>query len=117
MKVNFVFKVEVCSGSLVDVLQSVVGGSEGCLFSYGHAGLGRCIFHAVRTCPRTRLLGMQFVPTDFFEQYLLFSVIITFFLPGKTNTMVGRDEKEQTLGLIPCALSWLFKLISEQKQK
>ncbi|XP_078344764.1 uncharacterized protein LOC144630301 isoform X3 [Oculina patagonica] len=68
-------QVEVCSGSLVDVLQSVVGGSEGCLFSYGYAGL------------------------------------------GKTNTMVGRDEKEQTLGLIPCALSWLFKLISEQKQK
>jgi len=68
-------QVEVCSGSLVDVLQSVVSGSEGCLFSYGHAGL------------------------------------------GKTNTMVGRDEKEQSLGLIPCALSWLFKLISEQKQK
>jgi len=43
----FVLKVEVCSGSLVDVLQSVVSGSEGCLFSYGHAGLGRCIFHAV----------------------------------------------------------------------
>ena len=42
---------------------------------------------------------------------------MTFFLPGKTNTMVGRDEKEQTLGLIPCAFSWLFKLISEQKQK
>ena len=44
-------------------------------------------------------------------------IFIIFFLPGKTNTMVGRDEKEQTLGLIPCALSWLFKLISEQKQK
>ena len=44
MKVNlncFALKVEVCSGSLVDVLQSVVSGSEGCLFSYGHAGLGR----------------------------------------------------------------------------
>ncbi|KAK2561614.1 Kinesin-like protein KIF26A [Acropora cervicornis] len=68
-------QVEVCSGSLVDVLQAVVGGSEGCLFSYGHAGL------------------------------------------GKTHTMVGRDEKEQALGLIPCALSWLFKLIADQKQK
>ncbi|XP_068751759.1 kinesin-like protein KIF26B isoform X2 [Montipora capricornis] len=68
-------QVEVCSGSLVDVLQAVVGGSDGCLFSYGYAGL------------------------------------------GKTHTMVGRDEKEQTLGLIPCALSWLFKLIADQKQK
>ena len=58
---------------------------------------------------------MQSFPTDF--SFIIFLVIITFFLPGKTNTMVGRDEKEQTLGLIPCALSWLFKLISEQKQK
>ena len=52
--------------------------------------------------------------TDITEE--LFS-LCSFSLKGKTNTMVGRDEKEQTLGLIPCALSWLFKLISEQKQK
>ena len=48
-------------------------------------------------------------------------MIVTLFrsilLLGKTNTMIGRDEKEQTLGLIPCALSWLFRLISDQKQK
>ena len=25
----------------MDVLQTVVGGSDGCLFSYGYAGLGR----------------------------------------------------------------------------
>ena len=58
MKVDlncFVLKVEVCSGSLVDVLQSVVSGSEGCLFSYGHAGLGRCIVDAIYT--RTRLVS------------------------------------------------------------
>lgn len=36
----------MCSGSLVDVLQSVVGGSEGCLFSYGYAGLGIIAFSA-----------------------------------------------------------------------
>ena len=27
----------------MDVLQAVVGGSDGCLFSYGHAGLGKLI--------------------------------------------------------------------------
>ncbi|XP_014681648.1 PREDICTED: kinesin-like protein KIF26B [Priapulus caudatus] len=36
---------------------------------------------------------------------------------GKTYTMVGRDESPQTLGIIPCAISWLFKLINEQKQR
>lgn len=36
---------------------------------------------------------------------------------GKTYTMVGRDESVQTLGIIPCAISWLFKLINEHKQR
>lgn len=73
MKVNlnrFVFKVEVCSGSLVDVLQSVVSGSEGCLFSYGHAGLGRCIFHAVRT--RKRLVSCNSYKLIFFSNIIIF---------------------------------------------
>ena len=34
-------QVEVCSGSLVDILQAVVSGTDGCLFSYGYAGLGK----------------------------------------------------------------------------
>lgn len=50
-----------------------------------------------------------------FYYYIL--VIYLFIISGKTHTMVGRDEKEQALGLIPCALSWLFKLIADQKQK
>ncbi|EDO49027.1 predicted protein [Nematostella vectensis] len=66
---------EVCSGSLVDIIQTVVNGSDGCLFTYGHAGL------------------------------------------GKTFTMMGRDESDQTIGVLPCALAWLFRLISDQKQK
>lgn len=38
-------------------------------------------------------------------------------LPGKSYTMIGRDDSLQTLGIIPCAISWLFKLINERKEK
>lgn len=31
--------------------------------------------------------------------------------------MIGCDASLQTLGIIPCAISWLFKLINERKEK
>jgi len=31
--------------------------------------------------------------------------------------MVGSPEAANTLGVIPCAISWLFRGINEQKQK
>ena len=37
--------------------------------------------------------------------------------PGKSYTMIGSDDSLQTLGIIPCAISWLFKLINERKEK
>ncbi|KAA0710906.1 Kinesin-like protein KIF26B [Triplophysa tibetana] len=36
---------------------------------------------------------------------------------GKSYTMIGKDESMQSLGIIPCAISWLFKLINECKEK
>ena len=36
-----VLQTEMCSTGLVDILQSVVNGSDGCLFCYGHARLGK----------------------------------------------------------------------------
>ncbi|XP_049596048.1 kinesin-like protein KIF26A isoform X2 [Syngnathus scovelli] len=36
---------------------------------------------------------------------------------GKTYTMIGKDGSTQTLGVVPCAISWLFKLINERKEK
>ncbi|EPY78553.1 hypothetical protein CB1_001049009, partial [Camelus ferus] len=32
-------QAEVCSGTVADVLQSVVGGADGCVFSFGHTSL------------------------------------------------------------------------------
>lgn len=31
--------------------------------------------------------------------------------------MIGKDDSMQNLGIIPCAISWLFKLINERKEK
>ncbi|XP_068110329.1 kinesin-like protein KIF26A isoform X2 [Hyperolius riggenbachi] len=68
-------QAEVCSGTVADVLQSVVNGADGCIFCFGHIKL------------------------------------------GKTYTMIGKDASTQSLGIIPCAISWLFKLINERREK
>ncbi|XP_065340900.1 kinesin-like protein CG14535 isoform X2 [Cloeon dipterum] len=65
---------EVCSSALTDVIHAVINGSDGCLFCFGHARL------------------------------------------GKSHTMLGNGDS-QALGVIPCAISWLFRGINEQKQK
>lgn len=31
--------------------------------------------------------------------------------------MIGKDASTQSLGVAPCAISWLFKLIEERKEK
>ncbi|XP_041353200.1 kinesin-like protein KIF26B [Gigantopelta aegis] len=66
---------EVCAGSLPEIVQSVVNGADGCLFTFGHSKL------------------------------------------GKSYTMIGRDHSPQTLGIVPCSIAWLFRLINEQKEK
>ncbi|XP_060244238.1 kinesin-like protein KIF26A isoform X2 [Meriones unguiculatus] len=68
-------QAEVCSGTVADVLQSVVAGADGCIFSFGHMSL------------------------------------------GKSYTMIGKDSSPQSLGVVPCAISWLFRLIDERKER
>ncbi|KAK3542069.1 hypothetical protein QTP86_011371 [Hemibagrus guttatus] len=36
---------------------------------------------------------------------------------GTSYTMIGRDDGTPNLGIIPCAISWLFKLIKKKKDK
>ncbi|XP_034945741.1 uncharacterized protein [Chelonus insularis] len=68
-------QIEICSSALTDVIHAVINGTDGCLFCFGHAGL------------------------------------------GKSHTMLGTPEAGHTLGAIPCAITWLFRGISEQRQK
>ncbi|XP_076672113.1 uncharacterized protein LOC143371115 isoform X2 [Andrena cerasifolii] len=68
-------QTEICSSALTDVIHAVINGTDGCLFCFGHAGL------------------------------------------GKSHTMLGTAEAGHTLGAIPCAIAWLFRGISEQRQR
>ncbi|XP_053612728.1 kinesin-like protein CG14535 isoform X2 [Plodia interpunctella] len=68
-------QTEICSSALTDVIHAVINGTDGCLFCFGHAGL------------------------------------------GKSYTMLGRSDLAASLGIIPCAISWLFRGIAEQRHK
>lgn len=45
--------------------------------------------------------------------------LLPWFYPfaGKSHTMLGTPEAGHTLGAIPCAIAWLFRGISEQRQR
>ena len=66
---------ELSGSSLCDILQAVVNGTDGTLFCFGHANL------------------------------------------GKSFTMIGSDESSRTVGVIPTAISWLYKAIKERRDK
>ncbi|XP_054989489.1 kinesin-like protein KIF26A isoform X2 [Sorex araneus] len=68
-------QAEVCSGAVADVLQCVVGGADGCIFSFGPRSL------------------------------------------GTAHTMIGKDSSPQSLGVVPCAISWLFRLLEERRER
>ncbi|CAH2107993.1 unnamed protein product [Euphydryas editha] len=36
-------QTEICSSALTDVIHAVINGTDGCLFCFGHAGLGEYI--------------------------------------------------------------------------
>eukprot|EP00112_Aurelia_sp_Birch-Aquarium-sp1_P003735 Seg142.4 transcript_id=Seg142.4/GoldUCD/mRNA.D3Y31 product="Kinesin-like protein KIF26A" protein_id=Seg142.4/GoldUCD/D3Y31 len=36
---------------------------------------------------------------------------------GKSSTMVGTDDKCENMGIIPCAISWLYQLIEDKKER
>nr|CAB3263279.1 uncharacterized protein LOC108949934 [Phallusia mammillata] len=66
---------EICSASLVDVIQAVLNGADGTVFCYGQAYL------------------------------------------GKTYVLAGSDNLGQEMGVIPCAISWLFRCIGELQEQ
>ena len=53
----------------------------------------------------------------YFYLSVLLTLIIYCLIAGKTYTMIGIDDSPQNVGVIPCAIAWLFKLITDQKQK
>lgn len=67
----------------------------------------------MRPCRIKKPLGRKLWRS--WEWCSLFSIPL--FLTGKSYTMIGKDDSMQNLGIIPCAISWLFKLINERKEK
>jgi len=53
----FLLKEEICTTSLVDVLQAVLNGADGTVFCYGQANLGEPTL--VKTCSSALLQGMN----------------------------------------------------------
>lgn len=93
----------MCSGTVAEVIQSVVNGADGCIFCFGHANLGKYTTH-IHTHTNTLLMSHMIVA-------------LTPPPPGKTYTMIGRDCSTQSLGVAPTAISWLFKVIEERREK
>ena len=93
----------MCSGTVAEVIQSVVNGADGCIFCFGHANLGNCTVLSFITY--TEYLNISLIP------------VLTPPSSGKTYTMIGRDCSTQSLGVVPTAISWLFKVIEERKEK
>lgn len=92
----------MCSGTVAEVIQSVVNGADGCIFCFGHANLGKYTTH---TCTNTLFLTSHNI------------AVLAPPSPGKTYTMIGRDCSTQSLGVAPTAISWLFKVIEERREK
>ncbi|XP_058605680.1 kinesin-like protein KIF26A isoform X4 [Onychostoma macrolepis] len=151
-------QAEVCSGTVAEVIQSVVNGADGCIFCFGHVKVvnAKMLCDAMQSQPVVFIgcMKLDFGLMGFvgranqhdaadMESKLLTKCFVSFTIgvrrmsfdsfshcrlrfttspcqsicKGKTYTMIGTDSSTQSLGIAPCAISWLFKLINERKEK
>ena len=96
---------ELSSSALTDILHSVLGGSDGTLFCFGHANLGKS-YTMVGSDESSR-----YVPSEKKIKILLTSQNNLFCINFQYWTML------RTIGIIPTAIAWLFKCIKERKEK
>ncbi|KAG0421881.1 hypothetical protein HPB47_002260, partial [Ixodes persulcatus] len=128
---------EVCSSALTELVQAVVNGTDACLFVYGPAGLGkekhgvwyepdphtRCkvsrenLSAALEYFTKDELQCSRQGPNQKDVISVMLHVEITCVKTGKTWTMLGGSGSTQELGVVPCAIAWLFRLINEHKQR
>jgi len=38
-------------------------------------------------------------------------------ISGQSDVVFGRDDGVKDMGIIPCAISWLYQLIDDRKQR
>ena len=96
-----VLQTEMCSTGLVDILQSVVNGSDGCLFCYGHARLGKasriCIavymlFYVLLiacTCTTICVSVCFSPPADLVSSYEVCNNVAAMFMQNQCNSAIS----------------------------
>ncbi len=63
--------------------------------------------------PKTELNITIYMRSMWVQMFMISCVYL-----GKTFTMVGADGgNSQSLGIIPCAISWLYRMIGEMRSK
>ena len=111
---------DVAASVLSDIVTAVINGSDGCVFCFGHAQLGKCsalcalFLSAGLGPPATPLAIIAFLMSD---DYLIVVSFPCHLRAGKTTTMVGSCSEDVGPGLMPTAIAWLFRGIGEQKNK
>lgn len=65
----------------------------------------------------TSALQYQYDSTIRYLFYHLINFNTIFLISGKSSTMIGTAESVGSLGVVPNAISWLYRCITEQKQK
>ena len=95
---------ELSSSALTDILHSVLGGSDGTLFCFGHANLGKS-YTMVGSDESSRYVPSEKIENLLTTQNNFFGINLQYW------TML------RTIGIIPTAIAWLFKCIKERKEK
>lgn len=50
------FKADVASSVLSDIVTAVINGSDGCVFCFGHAQLGKCSQPSLTPCQKIKII-------------------------------------------------------------
>lgn len=64
--------------------------------------------------------SFHFILLSFQSRHLSFHTFFSFHtlvISGKSHTMLGTDQSGSSIGIMPCAIAWLFKLINDQRDK
>ncbi|TNN38517.1 Kinesin-like protein KIF26B [Liparis tanakae] len=110
-------QAEVSAGVLADVIRCVLSGSDGCVLGLGCADVvglrPEMVEQALGLTGERALLDMQ----DGIGPGGGVLGVCSVLMEGSWSSMVGSGESLQKLGLVPCAISWLYSAIERRREK
>lgn len=90
----------MCTATLQDVIPAVLDGIDGCVLALGHPKSGN--YHRIWRRRTKQILKQCIVNSP---------------SAGQSRSMFGSMASAGDLGIIPCAISWLYKGIAEHREK